>query len=138
MQPIFWGLAIVAWISLLSGVVATSRTTIVLAASMTLLVHIVAGLFLGRLGKRATVLARSRGWPDWMAAQAEKGQRKALVYSLWGGLLVVAMVSVRGRWQGVIASACLAFHLGAFAAEGLLIAGQGRLWLDYSTREGGR
>ncbi|WP_435017777.1 hypothetical protein TA3x_005397 [Tundrisphaera sp. TA3] len=96
--------------------------------------HILAIDSISRSGRYVTHLVRAGGWPDWMAAQGEKNRRKALVYAGWGIALLVATLVSRGGWHATLCVATLAYHLGAFASEGLLIATQDRLLRDYQSR----
>ena len=134
MHRIFWGMAVIAWTLLLASVVWTTRLTIGLATLAALLVHTAACLALRRSAGRAAELVRAFGWPDWMAAQAEKNHRRVTIYWIWGGALLAAMTSVVGAWQIALASACFAYHLGAFASEGVLLATQTRLLREYESR----
>ncbi len=134
MHRIFLIAALVAWSWTLARAATGPPATAWAAAAATLLLHAGTWATLARAERRALRLVRDRGWPDWMGAQAEKNRRKALAYAAWGGTMAVAMAGSDGPWRVGLASATIAFHLGAFPAGWLLIAAQSRLSREYEAR----
>ena len=134
MPRIAFCLAIVVWTWMLATSATGSRSMAWGVASATLLVHVGIWAFLAHAERRARSLALSGGWPDWMAAQAERNRRKALAYATWGGSMAVAMAVTDGLWRVGLTSATVAFHLGAFPAGWLLIAAQSRVLREYESR----
>lgn len=122
--------AIVAVIALgaqVAALVAGTRPAIALAGAMTLLPHFLAGMLLAR----RVAEARRRDWPESRVALLGKFHRKAVMFIFWGGLLVVASVTTAdgGRLQTLVMAADVAYHLGAFLAEGALLRAQRDAWV---------
>jgi hypothetical protein len=139
MHRIFQGGAVVACGLLLANAWLGTRSMALAATIASFGAHAAAWAITGRSLGCIRRLATEQGWPDWMAAQAEKNREKTLAYGIWGGALAVAMVGSGRAGVGPLtrlglATATLVFHLGAFAADNFLIAAQSRLVRDYVAR----
>jgi hypothetical protein len=110
----------------------------------TLLVHsIVYTYFLGT-GKWVKEVVRVYKMPEWVEAQAKKNKKKAFRFEFWSMALIsiaawlgAASDSRQGfnaTWHLAAASVALAFNLGAFAVEYVVIVAQARLLLEVKAR----
>jgi len=114
-----------------------------LTVMLALLAHsIVFTYFLGT-GKWVKEVVRVYGLPDWVWSQAVKNKRRTFPFVFWSMMLVGATAwlgaatdtrrelnSTYAAWHLGIASAALAFNLGAFAVEYVSIVAQARLLLE--------
>jgi hypothetical protein len=110
---------------------------------MTLLVHsIVYTYFLGT-GKWVKEVVRVYQMPEWIEAQAKKNRKKAFRFEFWSMALIAvaawfgAASDAKGfnpTWHLAAASLALAFNLGAFAVEYVVLVAQGRLLLEVKGR----
>jgi hypothetical protein len=109
----------------------------------TLLVHsIVYTYFLGTY-KWVKEVVRVYKMPEWVEAQAKKNKKKAFRFEFWGMTLVSVAAWMGGPsdswgwsplWHLATASLALAFNLGAFAVEYVVIVAQARLLLEVKSR----
>lgn len=114
-----------------------------LTVLMGLLIHsIVFTYFLGT-GKWVKEVVRVYQLPEWVWSQALKNKRRAFPFEFWSMMLIGAtawlgaatdtrrsMNSTYATWHLAVASAALAFNLGAFAVEYFSIVAQARLLLE--------
>lgn len=110
----------------------------------TLLVHsIVYTYFLGT-GKWVKEVVRVYQMPEWIEAQAKKNKRKAFRFEFWSMTLMSIAVWLGGSldgghgsnpiWHLFATSLAMAFNLGAFCVEYVVIVAQARLLLEVKAR----
>jgi hypothetical protein len=110
---------------------------------MTLLVHsIVYTYFLGTY-KWVKEVVRVYKMPEWVEAQAKKNKKKAFRFEFWGMTLISVAAWFGGEadafgkysvWHLATASLALAFNLGAFVVEYVVLVAQARLLLEVKSR----
>ena len=107
-----------------------------LATVATLAVHSIAYTYFLATGKWAAEVVRVYRLPDWVNHQAKKNKRKAFRFEFWGMSAVAvtawlgAAADARGvnpLWHLGVAALAVAFNLGAFAVEYVVIVAQHRL-----------
>lgn len=143
MRRLFPILAVASVMSLLTSLVAgllaplTALPPFWLVGFVTIVgTHALAGIFLESTGNRVETLALSGGLPDWVSAQAEKNRRKAIIYLILGLPLfpVVTLLKTRGlvgeAWSLGLLAFNLAFQVGAFIAESVIMSTQAQLVRD--------
>lgn len=116
-----------------------------LATIVTLLgIHSIVYTYFVATGKWAKEVVYAYGLPDWINTQAKKNKRRAFRFVLWSMTAIAAAawlggaVDTRGEsyafWHLGAAAFAIAFNLGAFAVEYLVIVAQVRLLSDVKDR----
>jgi hypothetical protein len=98
--------------------------------------HGAVSVYLDLIGKQVEGLVDGEEWPDWVRAQSEKNRRKARLY-LACGVVPFPLIHLLRDWglfgetwlTGLLA-ANLAFQVGAFVGEYVIMAAQARLLRD--------
>ena len=105
----------------------------------TLAVHSIAYTYFLATGKWAAEVVRVYQLPTWVNDQAKKNKRKAFQFEFWGMTLIAIAAwlgagsdvqSVNPLWHLGASAVAVAFNLGAFAAEYVVITAQVRLLLE--------
>jgi hypothetical protein len=111
-----WSIRDLSWISVVAALV----------------VHTSAFAYLRTSSRQVVRVSKARRLPEWVAAQAEKNRRKAWMGEVGGLPLVVIAVWSSGRGLGslVLFAAAVAFQVGLFVAESVIINAQSRLVED--------
>jgi hypothetical protein len=139
MRRLFPILATIAGLSLVAGLIASGEVPGPLQLLEFILIvwtHAIASVYLESSAQRVVTLAISNDLPDWVRTQTEKNWRKVSVY-LWLGLPLFPMVTlahakgmVGGAWLIGLLAFNLAFQVGAFVGEYVVMAAQARLVRD--------
>jgi hypothetical protein len=136
MRRLFPILALIAGSLLLADLFARAAWSIRdlswISVGAALVVHALAFDDLRSSSRRVGRVARARRLPDWVEAQAEKNRRKAWMGEVGGLPLVVIAVWSSGSGLGSLAlfAAAVAFQIGSFVAEFVIMNTQSRLVAD--------
>ncbi len=114
-----------------------------LTTMTTLLVHGVAFTYFLGTGRWVKEVVQVYQMPEWVQAQGVRNKRRAFPFEL-GGMLLVGAAAWTGagsdaqgwpaHWHLAVATAALAFNLGAYTAEYAAIVAQARLILEVKDR----
>jgi hypothetical protein len=94
-------------------------------------------------GKWVKAVVATYKMPEWVEAQAKKNKKKAFRFEFWGMTVVSVAAWFGGSvdafggnplWHLATASLALAFNLGAFVVEYMVIVAQARLLLEVKNR----
>jgi hypothetical protein len=137
--PVVAGIAGLCQVAGMVGpvLVRTERDEIVLVAfSTAALAHGLATQYLRWIQSWIKAEVKSVGLPEWVGAQAEKNLWKGGIYAGLGMPLALLVVwsgfqrPMSGPWLEGLFAVNLAFQVGAFAGEFIVINAQGRLFRD--------